>query len=32
MKQKSHSQYGYGYPYFFTHKLETKGGKITVNV
>lgn len=30
MKQKSHSQYGYGYPFFISQKIDSKGGRIKV--
>jgi hypothetical protein len=30
LKQKSHTQHGYGYPYSFSYKIDTKGGKIEI--
>ena len=30
IKQKTHSQYGYGYPIFVSHKIQSKGGRIKI--
>ena len=31
LKQKSHSQHGYAYPYFISQKIESKGGDIVIH-
>ena len=31
LKQKSHSQHGYAYPFFMSHKLESKGGCVKIH-
>ncbi len=30
IKQKTHSQHGYGYPVFCSHKIESRGGKLKI--